>query len=108
VATTINDLSRLSQGRMRPELMSRRGYAVSAWTVTDTSLGRGIGYPIVERFTDRSGPYGPLIFAPAHHGAGGKELLKLMLTWTCSNAAVSGARSSSGSGSKNIRRTKAT
>jgi hypothetical protein len=45
---------------------------------------------------------------PDHHGAGGKELLKLMLTWTCSKAAVNGAMSSSDSGSKNRRRTKAT
>ena len=68
----------------------------------------GISYLVVERFTERSGRYGPLTFAPDHHGAGGKELLKLMLTRTCSNAAVRGARSSSGSGSKNIRRTRAT
>jgi hypothetical protein len=79
----------------------------SAWTASSAYSG-GISYLVVERFTERSGRYGPLTFAPAHHGAGGKELLKLMLTRTCSNAAVRGARSSSGSGSKNIRRTKAT
>jgi hypothetical protein len=50
----------------------------------------------------------PLPFTRVHNGAGGKESLKFMWTKTCSNAAVRGARSSSGNGSKNIRRTKAT
>src|ERR1700722_11661076 len=78
VSTTLDDLSCLLQGLLRAAV-------------------------------DRCAAVGRFIaFAPAHHGAGGKELLKLMLTWTCSRAAVMGARSSSGSGSKNIRRTKAT
>jgi hypothetical protein len=49
-----------------------------------------------------------LLLIGAHHGAGGKELWKFIWMWTCSNAAVRGASSSSGSGSKNRRRTKAT
>src|SRR5271166_2253477 len=62
--------------------------------------------------SERAGPgpvkRRPLASAATHQGTGGKELWKFKCTWMCSSAAVSGASSSSGSGSKNRRRTNAT